>query len=58
LAAVARSDSKIGYKWGYIDKTGKTVVPFEYDYTQSFSEGLAWVQKDGKWGILAIVTDR
>ena len=54
LAAVSRGNRETGFQWGYIDKTGKTVVPFEYDSAQSFSEGLAWVQKNGKWGILAI----
>lgn len=38
LAAVKKDG-----KWGYIDKTGKTVIPFSYDYAFSFSEGLAVV---------------
>lgn len=32
-------------KWGYIDETGKTVIPFRYDKAYSFSEGLALVGK-------------
>lgn len=40
LAAVKKDD-----KWGYIDETGKTVIPFEYDYCYPFSEGLAIVAK-------------
>ena len=34
LAAVKKDG-----KWGYIDETGKTVIPFEYDYAFPFSEG-------------------
>ncbi|MDR0650470.1 MAG: WG repeat-containing protein [Candidatus Peribacteria bacterium] len=25
-------------KWGYIDKTGKEIIPCEYDCTWSFSD--------------------
>lgn len=42
LAAVKKDG-----KWGYIDETGKTVIPFEYDYAFPFSEGLAVVAKRG-----------
>lgn len=31
-------------KWGYIDKTGKTVIPFKYDYADAFSCNLALVK--------------
>ena len=30
-------------KWGYIDKTGKTVIPFQYDIAGLFNEGFALV---------------
>ena len=41
-------------KWGYIDKSGKAVIPIIYDNTCSFSfgEGLVSVNKDGKWGYI------
>lgn len=42
LAAVKQND-----KWGYIDETGKTIIPFEYDYAFPFSEGVAVVAKYG-----------
>lgn len=42
LAAVKKDG-----KWGYIDETGKTVIPFEYDYAFPFSEGLAVVCTQG-----------
>ncbi len=39
-------------KWGFIDKTGKVVIPLQYDYASNFSEGLALVKKDGKSGFV------
>ena len=41
-------------KYGYADTTGEIVVPYVYDSANNFSEGLAVVQKDGKWAILEI----
>lgn len=43
---------KDGTKVGYIDKTGKVVIPAEYDTIGEFSEGLADAEKDGKWGFI------
>jgi|GEM_PF-2503638 len=37
-------------KWGVIDKTGKEVIPFQYDEIGSHAQGLVSVKKDGKWG--------
>lgn len=40
-------------KWGFIDKTGKEVIPCIYDATnQGFKDGLVDVCKDGKWGYI------
>ncbi len=39
-------------KWGYIDECGKVVIECEYDNAWDFSEGLAWVKKDGEWGVV------
>ena len=40
-------------KYGFIDTTGKVVVPCQYDDASlSFSEGLAYVRKDGKYGFI------
>ena len=39
-------------KWGFIDNTGKVVIPLNYDWTWSFSEGLAAVERNGKWGFI------
>ena len=37
-------------KWGYIDKTGKEVIPCKYDWAWQFYEGFAQVSTKGKWG--------
>ncbi|MCH2247882.1 MAG: WG repeat-containing protein, partial [Crocosphaera sp.] len=39
---------------GYIDTTGKIVIPFEVENNslKRFREGLAAVKKDGKWGYI------
>jgi hypothetical protein len=37
-------------RYGFIDKTGKTVISFIYDYVQGFSEGLSLFYRDGKSG--------
>ena len=41
-----------GKKWGYIDKTGRVVIPFKFDYAQKFSEGLAAAHRKGKCGYI------
>lgn len=38
--------------YGYIDTTGKLVVPIQYEGAVRFSENLAAVMKDGKWGFI------
>ncbi|MCW3105419.1 MAG: hypothetical protein JWO09_3859 [Bacteroidetes bacterium] len=40
--------------WGYIDTTGKVVIPLEYEYfaTFGFSDGLIGAKKNGKWGFI------
>ncbi|WP_435932419.1 WG repeat-containing protein [Moraxella bovoculi] len=44
--------AKKNNKYGYVDKTGKVVVPIQYDETWFFSEGLAGVKQNGKWGFI------
>ena len=51
LAKVKLGDDETG-KYGYVDTTGKEVVPLKYDYTESFSGGLAGVRLNGKWGFV------
>ena len=37
---------------GFIDWTGKVVIPPRYDNGRDFSEGFAWVEKNGKVGFI------
>jgi hypothetical protein len=39
-------------KVGYIDKTGREVVPPQFDRTRRFFEGLAAVERNGKYGYI------
>ena len=43
-------------KWGYINTTGKEVIPCQYTYDTvgAFSGEMAAVQKNGKWGYINI----
>jgi hypothetical protein len=41
-----------GFKYGFIDKTGELVIPFQYDETHGFSEDMAPVQIEGNWGYI------
>ena len=43
LAAVCKGDD-----CGFIDKTGKVVIPLIYEANASFDGDIAWVRKDGK----------
>jgi hypothetical protein len=47
-----RREQDANGKWGFIDKTGKEVIPLKYDDARSFSEGLASVNLNGKWGYI------
>lgn len=38
--------------WGFIDQTGKEVIPPRYSRVNSFSEGLAAVRESGLWGFI------
>ncbi|WP_320168188.1 WG repeat-containing protein [Mangrovibacterium marinum] len=40
------------WRYGYIGKNGKLVIPCKFDYAKSFSEGLAAVNKDSHWGFI------
>lgn len=36
-------------KWGYIDKTGKIMIPFQYDHASAYYKGAAIVKKGDEW---------
>ena len=40
------------YKYGFVDKKGKEVIPLKYDYAKNFSEGLTFVILNRKWGFI------
>ena len=51
----AKVSKKVDYsdKWGFIDQTGKEVIPLIYDdVDHNFLEGLVAVEKDDKWGFV------
>ena len=48
LASIENSQGK----WGAIDKTGATIIPFKYDSLKIFSEGLAGFKSNGKYGFI------
>ncbi len=49
LAGVKNADGR----WGFIDKSGRLVIPCQWKRTFFFSEGLAGVQDDNeKWGFI------
>jgi hypothetical protein len=39
-------------KVGFVDYTGKLVVPARYEFANRFSEGLSAVKMNGKWGFI------
>lgn len=43
---------KDGAKWGYISKSLKLEIATHYEAAQDFSQSLAAVKKDGKWGYI------
>jgi len=49
LAAVRAPDTA---KWGFIDKSGKMVIPPRFDSVDRFHEGLAQVALDGRHGYI------
>ena len=39
-------------KFGYVDRKGNVVIEPQFDNAKSFSEGLAWAEKDGRTGYI------
>ena len=42
----------IDKKWGFIDRTGKTLIAFQFDKADNFYEGVAAVKKGTLWGFI------
>ena len=45
----------MGNKKGYIDHTGRIVIPATFDDAHPFRDGLAQIQINGKYGILGFI---
>ena len=41
-------------KWGYVNKMGNGVIPFEFDYAEPFSYGIAIVKKGELYGFIDV----
>src|SRR5215204_1058215 len=39
-------------KWGFIDPTGRPMIPLKYSQARSFSEGKAAIRSGTKWGFI------
>ncbi len=49
------SAAQLNKKWGYIDRTGKTIIPFKYDSAARFgsnTKGQAQVREGEKWFLI------
>lgn len=44
-----RAVVKRGEKYGYVDETGRPVIPCEYERATAFQNGRAMVKKDGRY---------
>lgn len=43
-----------GGKWGYYDASGNELVPFLFEEACPVAMGNAWVQVNGKWGLISV----
>ena len=43
---------KLNGKYGFIDQTGKIIIPLKYDYVGDFFDRLAYVELNGKYGFI------
>lgn len=48
--APVKSDAE--QKWGFVDRTGKLAIPYAFTYAGDFAEERAWVELNGKAGII------
>src|SRR5437762_5550765 len=42
----------LGTAWGFIDNRGKIIIPPRFEAAQPYSEGLAAVKREGRWGYI------
>ena len=43
---------KLNRKWGFVNVTGKVMIPLKYDLVGTFHSGLVVVYLNGKWGFV------
>ena len=48
MYALPNNNGDDGIRWGFADKTGKVVIPFQYERVTNFSGGVAAVVLDGE----------
>jgi hypothetical protein len=53
LAAVC-----MDYKWGYVDASGNVVIPYQYEWAESFSDGVARVESEESGVFSSIYIDK
>lgn len=44
--------SRLGGSWGFIDKTGKEIIPLQYSSVSGFNDSMAVVKKDSLFGVI------
>jgi len=42
----------LNFTWGFIDESGKEIIPFKYEEVWDFSEGISEVTSSGKNGVI------
>jgi hypothetical protein len=53
-----RAIVKLDKKWGFIDKTGKEIIPVIYEQAGYFYEEVTSVKENGKWYIIDTMNNR
>ncbi len=51
---IVRIPVSLNGKWGFIDETGREIVPVKYEACHPFHDGKAVVKRDGKYGFIDI----
>ena len=52
LAVHFKKEKNASYKYGYINRQGKFIIPPSFDWAMPFSNGYAIVKKTHKWGVI------
>jgi hypothetical protein len=50
LAPVYSNENKL---WGFVNQTGKLVMPYQYEDVRPFKFGYSAVKKEGRWGVIS-----